>query len=196
LFHFLDYIQCFYFGRNYIQCLNWWTNHKNLMWIWNEPESMSFSNVHMFVIHICSSAQIFAVWSSVTETSFNFRIQIDAKIVKRFVIWNVPFMWERKCNLGFRLSINECRKFGIIATDEAKLRSIRKVPLRLKLKLPFWLLKLKLPWKEWERNLCDFRMWELRERERGVVQMGKIVLEMLKKMIVSKWYIIIIKKNQ
>jgi hypothetical protein len=51
-----------------------------------------------------------------------------------------------------------------------------------------------------EREICAIFVcenWEReRERERGVVQMGKIVLEMLKKMIVSKWYIIIIKKNQ
>jgi hypothetical protein len=57
---------------------------------------MSFSKVRMFVICICSSAEIFAAWSSASEIGFNLGIQIDVKGLKRFVIRKVPFMWERK----------------------------------------------------------------------------------------------------
>jgi hypothetical protein len=75
--------------------LNRWNNKKISTRIRTWPESMSFSKVRMFVICICSSAEIFAAWSSASEIVFNFGIQIDVKGVKRFVIRNVPFMWER-----------------------------------------------------------------------------------------------------
>lgn len=100
--HILTKTEGFYFRSSHSQQIYTKTNRKKQVQRRNgkkkRPESMSFSKVRTFVNCICSSADIFAAWSSTSGYNLLFDYFLwDHKTNQKSICSELaPFIWKRK----------------------------------------------------------------------------------------------------